>query len=233
MRLFGFDIQKSPSQADFLRSRNINLVLDVGANQGQYAQELRSQGYTGRIFSFEPTSGPFESLSRRAARDPDWQVFKSAVGAVAGTAEIHITKNSVYSSIRSQTSMISDFSKKSAIIGKETVPVMRLDDLALAADDRIFLKVDTQGFEQEVLAGAAALLTKCLGVQLELPVEHLYDGVWSFSEAVLFMDRLGFVPAQFRMVNPLHDDPVSGIEFDCIFRRKRPEPGSDATEVKA
>ena len=221
MRFFGFEIQKSPGQSDFLWSRNVNLVLDVGANQGQYARDLRSQGYKGRIFSFEPASGPFERLSRRAAHDANWQIFNCAVGAVAGSAEIHVTRNSVYSSLRPQTAMISDFSKKSQIVGTESVDVITLDALDLASEDRIFLKIDTQGFEQEVLAGATQVLQRCVGVQLELPVEHLYQDVWSFSEAIVFMDELGFVPAQFRMVNPLHDDPVSGIEFDCIFRRKR------------
>lgn len=72
-----------------------------------------------------------------------------------------------------------------------------------------------------MLAGATQLLPRCVGLQLELPVEHLYENVWSFAEAVTQLDRLGFLPAQFRMVNPIHDDPASGIEFDCIFRRKR------------
>lgn len=221
MRLFGFEFQKMPSQTDFLRSRNVNLVLDVGANCGQYAQELRGQGYKGRIHSFEPVSATFEILAKCAARDPYWEVSQLAAGSAAGTAEINITRNTVYSSIRDQTPMITDFSKKSSIIGTEKVEVIKLDQLQFDQNDVLFLKIDTQGFEQEVLAGASDILERCVGVQLELPVEHLYSEVWSFNEAIHYMDAIGFVPAQFRMVNPLHDDPVAGIEFDCVFRRKR------------
>lgn len=118
--------------------------------------------------------------------------------------------------------MSADFSYKSAIIGTEQVDVITLDQCGFTDDYKnIFLKIDTQGFEKECLLGAGDLLKSCVGLQLELPVEHLYQNVWSFNEAVNHMNQLGFIPAQFRMVNRLHDDPVSGIEFDCIFRRKR------------
>lgn len=222
MRLCGHEITKTPGQADFLSSRSVDLVLDVGANRGQYASGLRKQGYCGRIHSFEPVSGPFQILSALAARDPQWQVTQCAVGAAAGTAQINVSRNTVYSSIQQQTGMAAEFSRKSAIVATETVRVMTLDELAIDPASAIFLKIDTQGFEQQVLAGAMQLLPRCVGLQLELPVEHLYENVWSFAEAVTHLDQLGFLPAQFRMVNPIHDDPVSGIEFDCIFRRKRP-----------
>ncbi|HMA11498.1 MAG TPA: hypothetical protein VKO83_06395, partial [Steroidobacteraceae bacterium] len=51
MRMFGHEISRTPGQADFLRSRLVDLVLDVGANRGQYASGLRRQGYRGRIHS--------------------------------------------------------------------------------------------------------------------------------------------------------------------------------------
>lgn len=224
MRFLGYECSKIASQGEFLLSRSVNLVLDVGANRGQYAQEIRKQGYKGRIHSFEPVSEMFRKLADLASKDAAWEVSHTAIGSAPGVVDINVTQNSVYSSIRRQSTMIADFSKKSAIVRTERVAVKPLDHLALSATDIVFLKIDTQGFEQEVLKGASNVLTQCVGVQLELPVEHLYDGVWSFSEAIHYMDELGFVPAQFRMVNPIHDDPVSGIEFDCIFRRKRPSP---------
>ncbi len=221
MRAFGYELQKTPGQADFLNSRNVDLILDVGANRGQYARAMRRQGYKGRMISFEPVSAVFEQLSLHASRDRLWDAMHCAVGASAGVAEINVSRNTVYSSIRPQTSMSRDFSRRSAVVATEKVEVITLERFAADQARAIFLKIDTHGYEQEVLAGAGGMLDKCVGVQLELPVEHLYEGVWSFAEALHVMDDLGFVPAQFRMVNPLHDDPASGIEFDCIFRRKR------------
>ncbi len=220
MRIFGYDLLKLPSQGDFLKSRNVDLVLDVGANRGQYAQEIRKLGYQGRIHSFEPISAVHEKLAALAAHDPLWTSSKCAVGANAGTAEINISQNSVYSSIRSQTPMGAEFSRKSVVVSTEVVDVVTLAHFADDPANAIFLKIDTQGFEREVLEGVGGMMQKCVGVQLELPAAHLYKDVWSFAEAVQYMDRIGFIPAQFRVVNLMHDDPASAIEFDCIFRRK-------------
>ena len=208
-------------RAIFLNSRQIDLVIDVGANKGQYAKGIRKAGYKGRIVSFEPVTETFGQLKAVSKNDNLWDIKKSGVGAAQGSATINISRNSVYSSFLDQTDMASAFSKKSAIVQTETVPVVALDDLDFGFAQSIFLKIDTQGYEKEVLAGAQKLLRKCQGLQLELPVEHLYAGVWSFTEAVTYMDQAGFVPAQFQTVNPIHDDPASAIEFDCIFRRKR------------
>lgn len=149
------------------------------------------------------------------------QVTQCAVGAAPGTARINVLRNTVYSSIQPQTGMAAEFSGKSAVVATETVRVITLDELVDDPTSAIIQKIDTQGFEQQVLAGAAQLLPRCAGLQLELPVEYLYRNVWSFAEAVTHLDGLGFLPAQFHMVNPIHDDSASGIEFDCIFRRKR------------
>jgi FkbM family methyltransferase len=222
LNIFGFGDSGSKIRAEFLNSRQIDLVIDVGANKGQYAKEIRKAGYKGRIISFEPVTGIFNHLSAVSRNDNLWDVRKSGVGASEGTANINISYNSVYSSFLEQTDMAAAFSKKSAVVLTETVPVIALDDMDFGAAQSIFLKIDTQGYEKEVLAGAKKLLNKCQGIQLELPVEHLYAGVWSFTEAVTYMDQAGFVPAQFQTVNPIHDDPCSAIEFDCIFRRKRP-----------
>jgi hypothetical protein len=78
-----------------------------------------------------------------------------------------------------------------------------------------------QGFERQVLDGATDTLKRTLAIYLELPVEHLYDGGWTFTEAIQHLDKLGFAPAQFRTVVPLPDDHSSAFEFDCLFRRRR------------
>jgi hypothetical protein len=62
-RAVGYDLrQRRPELIDFLESRQINLVLDVGANSGQFGVALRAGGYCGSIISFEPATKPFEQL---------------------------------------------------------------------------------------------------------------------------------------------------------------------------
>jgi FkbM family methyltransferase len=220
-RRFGYELTRTPGAVDFMHSRNVDLVLDVGANKGQFARGLRAQGYRGRIHSFEPVKAVYDQLAAAAAGDPLWRHANCAVGAAPGSADINVSNYTVYSSIRATTDLGTAFSRNTAVVRVETVPVIRLDQNVDESARAIFLKIDTQGFEREVLEGAVGLLDRCVGLQLELPVEHLYQDVWSFHEALAYVDNLGFAPAQVRMVNALHDDRVSGIEFDCIFRRKR------------
>lgn len=178
-------------------------------------------GYRGRIHSFEPLPAAFTELQGHAADDPLWEVSNVGVGSKAGKLEINVAKNSVFSSFRPLSDLAGKFDPNSQTVETLKVPVVTLDKALASTKARsIFIKIDTQGFEQEVLAGAKALLKRAVGVQLELPVDHLYEGVWSFNEALAAMDGYGFVPAQFRMVNPRVGDRAAAVEFDVIFRRK-------------
>lgn len=216
----GIHVHRMPSVVDFLASRHIDVVLDVGANTGQFAKSLRQDGYCGRIISFEPTSGPFADLMSAAAKDPLWEVHKYALGSVATHTDIHVSENSVFNSIAELSSYALKFDPESRVVGMETVEVLRLDDfLAGAETERTFLKVDTQGYERQVLDGSPRLLEGCAGVLLELPANHLYEGVWSLGDAINFMSAKGFTISQMRPVAPLHHDPVSTVEVDCLFRR--------------
>jgi FkbM family methyltransferase len=208
----------------FLEHRGIDMVLDVGANDGQFASGLRSMGYRGRIVSFEPISAVFAQLSARAAGDSGWDVRQLALGATPGQEHINVSRNSVYSSMLPLTRLATEFDPWATVVRSEAVTVVRLDDIfSEFVGGRVFLKVDTQGFEQAVLEGASQALTSIQGVLLELPVEHLYADVWSLEEALTFMRQSGFVPAQIRPVNMLSDDPTAAIEFDVLFRRSAPD----------
>ncbi len=220
----GYDIRKAPLVVDFLRSRQVDVVLDVGANVGQFAGELRAMGYGGTIVSFEPLRSAFEALEAAAAKDPAWTVRNLALGAEAGVATLNVTDHSALSSIKLQTPRAERFSARAKIVGTQSVEVVKLDDIwPEFTGRRVFLKIDTQGFEQQVLAGAAGALKEIVGVQLEIPIEHLYAGVWSLVEAIGFMEESGFAISQVRPVNPLTEDPASLIELDVVFRRRTPE----------
>lgn len=217
----GLEVQRRSTMHHFLHSREIDLILDVGANLGFFASSMRHKGFRGRIWSFEPVEHVFEALSRRASGDRLWQVSRLALGSESGQAAINVFDNHCMSSLRKPTALARAYNPTGGM-RSEVVPVERLDTV-LANDPAscIFLKLDVQGFERDVLAGATKTLSRVCGLQVELPIEALYEGNWRFTEAIDEIDRMGFVPAQFRTVNPLPDDPASAVEFDCLFRRKR------------
>jgi FkbM family methyltransferase len=225
LKRWGLEIRRTAfnrNLMDFIDDRGIDMVLDVGANVGQFGAELRSKGYCGRIKSFEPIAAVYRTLANNTASDAKWETYNYALGTNAGPAEIHVAESTVFSSIRSSTQAATQFAATAALASTETIEVRRLDDVCHAMSGNVLLKIDTQGFEQQVLEGGRSVLPMMKGVLMELPIVHLYEETWRFHEAVAFMDDAGFVPAQVRPVNFHSTDTVSLVEVDCLFRPRDP-----------
>ena len=210
---------RPPDVAAFLRSRDVSTVFDVGANTGQFGQSLRRLGYRGRIVSFEPLRDAFRQLEAKAARDPLWSAHCCALGQTRGRAVIHVSAASDFSSLLMQRHTATDHAPQAANVGTEEVAVAMLDDFLGGFErERCFLKIDTQGYERQVIAGGRRAMGLLCGVQMELPVIHLYEDVWTLSQAVDHMGALGFVICQVAPVSYHSLDPCSVIELDCTFR---------------
>lgn len=212
------------SLAGLLRQEQINLVLDVGANKGQFAYELLSYGYRGRIVSFEPLSSAHALLRSNAERFPNWTVAdRTAIGAERGSVEIHISGNSVSSSILDILPSHLEAAPRSIFIGSETVPVNRLDDLcALFPDDRALLKIDVQGYEKQVLEGASRVLSACRAVHVEMELLPLYEGQVLARELWDLLTAKGFEPWS---LEPGFRNPVTFrmLQLDGVFIRRKEE----------
>lgn len=206
-----------------LRQFQVNLVLDVGANVGQFAEELLETGYTGRIVSFEPLAAAHASLSERAKAHERWSVHpRAAVGAESGHVTMHVSENSVSSSVLQPLARHVDAAPESRNIGVEQVPLIRLDDVAPSYESgahATLLKIDTQGFEWSVLDGASALLQRVTALQLELSLVPLYEGQRLWRDYVDRLDAIGF--ALF-FAYPAFTDTRTGqtLQWDAMFLRK-------------
>jgi FkbM family methyltransferase len=205
---------------DFIRSRRINMVIDVGANEGQFGMSLRNAGYTGLIKSFEPVAAPFRMLSAVASKELPWEVFNFGLSDREEEREINVSKDTVFSSLKNVTSHAALFDENSARLYQERIHLCRIDDvMQVDKSFRTFLKIDTQGYEERVLNGAINYMAGVHGVMLEIPIKHLYDDVWNFEEAVAFMRKHSFIISNILPVNYDHNvDDVSLIEVDCIFK---------------
>jgi FkbM family methyltransferase len=226
-RRFGIEIRRTrtawhPGEdrdlLDFIADRGIDTVLDVGANVGQFGELLRTKGYRGKIVSFEPISSEHRTLAAIAAADGNWQTNNFALGAKAGSATINVADVSVFSSILPSTIAAANYDCNVAVSRTEIIDVRTLDEVCPDLPGNVLLKIDTQGYERQVLEGARHTLPGFKGVLLELPIVHLYEGTWQFHEAIAFMAEAGFIPAQIHPVNYHSVDPVSLIEVDCLFR---------------
>jgi FkbM family methyltransferase len=204
-----------------LRAIGVDLVLDVGANAGQYARRLRLAGYEGRIVSFEPLSDAFAALERNAARDPLWSARRVALGDEDGSSEIHVAGNSWSSSLLEMGERHLASAPESAYVASETVDVARLDSIwpdVVRDGEKPFLKLDVQGFEMHALRGARENLDQVAGVQVELALTKLYEGDSPWREVVDHLEEKGF---QLAGLEPGFEDPDSGrmLQADGIFIR--------------
>ncbi|BBX38712.1 FkbM family methyltransferase [Mycobacterium simiae] len=207
-----------------LEAHRVDTVIDIGANSGQYASDLRMAAYTGRIVSFEPLSETFSLLLRNASKDPLWECRQCAVGDVDGMISINVAGNAgASSSILPMLKSHQDAFPPANYIGTEQVPIHRLDGLTpkvLGASSVVFLKIDVQGFEKQVIAGAQSTISDhVVGMQLELSFIPLYEGGMLIREALDLVYSLGFTLTG---LLPGFTDPRDGrmLQADGIFFRE-------------
>jgi FkbM family methyltransferase len=195
-------------------------VLDVGANYGQFAASLFSAGYTGKIISFEPLPVPYKKLEELAKEYTQWVVApRGAVGAQSGIVDINVSQNLFSSSILGILPDHTHAAPDSKFVGKVTVPIYTLDAyLETTPLVSPFIKIDTQGYEMEVLKGATNLLDHASGLQVELSIAPLYDGQPDFIEMVAFIKQAGFT---IWSITPGFRDPMSNrlLQIDALFFR--------------
>jgi FkbM family methyltransferase len=172
-----YDVIRHPAGTEYgghlvelLTRLRIDCVLDVGAHDGIYGSLLRQLGYTGRIVSFEPVEANFERLRRRAGSD--WTVVRLALGSASGEKRITLARDPMlHSFLQPNPYGLEALPDQIPTVGSETVQVARLDEVYdeyVRPGDRVFLKVDTQGYDADVLDGAGDRLADVLALQVEL-----------------------------------------------------------------
>ena len=218
---FGFDVHRfetgllSYTKAS-LEKEGIELVLDVGANEGQFARQLRTLGYAGELWSFEPGSAAYKALARASARDPRWKTHAFGLSETTEDATLNIAGNSVSSSLLPMAQLHLDAARKSAYVAEEQVQLRCLDDLDLPPV-RTWLKIDTQGSELPVLRGGPKTLEQVRVLQLEVSFAPLYEGQSAYTELLPFVLSLGFQPVF--VESAMQDADGRMLQVEALFVR--------------
>jgi len=219
-----FSIQRYPvfeTLPFYIEKLGINLVLDVGANEGQFGCDLRAAGYKGRILSFEPGELAFERLEAKAANDKLWMCRNCGLSSIEREAKLNVSENSVFSSLlkRSEDADLLGYGSPS-LLG-ETVQLKRLDTVWPDLDcdnSRILLKTDTQGHDLSVIDGAGEYLEQICAIQMEMAFRPMYSDQASVDAVLARMRDSGFVLIGLWKVC---SSPITGelLEVDALFNR--------------
>jgi FkbM family methyltransferase len=233
LRSLGYEVVPYPP-SDWVRSRDslrrvlnklsIDCVFDVGANHSQFGNRLRDIGFEGWIVSFEPVRSAFEDLSKCAAARPPWRVFQYALGSKDGQAEINVSETDELTSFFTSLGPTKTL-PGNRVVRRETVELRRLDSIfdecvAGAAARRYYLKLDTQGYDLEVLRGADGVLDKILGAQTEVSFVPIYKDMPGYLESLKEFESRGFSVVDFMPVTRAAEDDLVMIEMDCILARR-------------
>lgn len=203
----------------------IDCILDVGANKGQFATEMRASGVKAKMISFEPLADAHAILVEKAQSDPKWEVApRMAIGDKKGEVEFYIAGNSVSSSILEMAKLheVAAPGSKQAIVERVAVSTLDAERRSNASwgGNRFLLKIDTQGYEPQVIEGALDLLADVVALQCEVSLVELYKGQMLYAEFVPWVLSLGY---EIYRIEPGFSDRQTGQNFqvDITFVRKQ------------
>jgi FkbM family methyltransferase len=198
----GFDVirlNRSPRETLLGLSREkFSVIIDVGANQGQFAQMITDFFPDAEIYCFEPLDGPFFELSSWAeTRRGRVHCFQLALGEQVGEMEMHLhEEHTPSSSLLAATDTCHELYPQTEAEHLTTIKVstldQELDEVLKSVSGKVLLKLDVQGFEDRVLKGGGSVLSSCYAVILEVCLDPLYDGQADFRGLSDMLHMAGF-----------------------------------------
>ena len=221
-RRYGVQTSADAQLGRILAHLGVDLVVDVGAHEGEYALGLRALGYTAGVVSFEPQRVAHARLLRNSCGDASWIAApRMALGDTEGMVSLHISGHSLSSSILRMLPLHEEALPASRCTGVEQVPIARLDHVLvphLASARTVMLKIDTQGYEDRVIDGAIGVLERVAAIQIELSLVPLYEGQVLFDQMRTLLKQHGF---QLFALFPGYVDERTGqtLQVDGLFIR--------------
>ncbi len=201
----------------------VDAIIDVGANEGQFGIQMRSLGFRGKIYSFEPVNAAYKKLVRASRPDKNWLTFNFALGSKSGETLINVSSSSDFSSILEVNDYARERWENSQITHQQTIEVKTLDKLAsegvFESSGNLLLKMDTQGYDLEVFKGAPYLLPRIRCMVSELSLIPIYEDMPSYLDSLSVFESNGFRVSGFYPVT--RNKNLTLNEVDCVLVNTR------------
>lgn len=196
------------------------MVVDIGANRGQFALAARHCFPGSAIISFEPLPGPAAAYRALFAGDDGVRLVEAAVGPESGEAEIHLSARDDSSSLLPITARQNALFPGTAEAGTATIRVARLADYVPAEVivPPALLKLDVQGFELQALAGCEDVLARFAWVYVECSFMELYAGQSFAGDVIAWLRERGLRLAG--VYHMAYDGDGRAVQADFLFAHR-------------
>lgn len=209
--------QTVPLKALAARGYSPKVIVDVGAYEGGWSRTVTEIWPRCHVIMVEPNREKQEMLERVAA-NLEATLFVELLGAEEGKCvEFHVMETG--SSV---------FSERSAVPRRtESRRLRNLDELINGRWQVDFLKIDAQGYELQILAGAQRTLQNANAVLLEVPLIEVNRGSPTFYQVIAYLHRRGYVVYD---IFETHRRPLDGVlsQVDLLFVRENSELRADS-----
>jgi len=204
-----------------LNNLDCNHIIDIGANKGQFSLAARYVFPKAHITSFEPLSKPADKFNQLFENDENIILHQSAIGPEKQTLPMHVSKKADSSSIfpigKSQASTYPG--TEESHIEKITIAPLskfiRYDDLK----PPVFVKIDVQGYELEVLKGCEKFLEFFTYIYVECSFIELYEGQALVDEVIEYLSDYSFKLNGVYNIN--YDEKGVAIQGDFLFVKSK------------
>lgn len=214
-----YGVAASVEHVSVLHNLDCELVVDIGANRGQFALVARNCFPKARIISFEPLPGPAKLYRHVFRNDSSVLLHEAAIGPVSENCSMHVSARDDSSSLLPISERQSEIFPGTDEIGTVNVHVAPLHEFIKEEDiiGAALLKMDVQGFEMEALLGCESLLSGFEWIYCECSFVELYSGQKLAADVIEWLASKGFRIKG--MYNPSYDCQGMAIQADFLFAR--------------
>jgi len=193
----GLDLHRYRPEANrlaWLQHLNISTVFDIGANVGQFAKEIRNELPEAQIYSFEPIKECYGQLVTVFAKDLKFRAFNVALGETTGFMDMNRSSYTPSSSLLHMADSHKELFPHTKGNTVEQIKIEKLDDVfdRLNPVQKILIKVDTQGYEDKVIAGGLKAFRAAHVIIIETSFIALYKNQPLFDEIYEKLKSFGF-----------------------------------------
>ncbi len=209
-----------------INETSIDLVLDIGANEGQFSGSLIDLGFKGKVISLEPVSNAYKVLKEKSSGNKNWSIHQLAAGDKNELLDIKVSKFNVFSSFLERSNFTKANWGNSDVVTTEKVETVRIIDFIKKLDlinrkKNIFLKIDVQGYEDKVIEGTLCeegnIPKDISTIMIETSLKRTYENELLHAEIDQLLSSLGFSLAFIYPVTRASD--LSLNQLDCIYIR--------------